>query len=273
MRTHLHRAFAFALACLLPALHLSAASSSLTRNDLTQVGIEQHLGERVPKGLTFVNSDGTRVDLDALLARKPALLALVYYDCPNLCTLVLNGMISSVADLRRTVGDGFQIVVVSIDPTESPALAAKKKSTYLRRYSRGVDQTREWSFLVGDPENIRRLADAVGYRYRYDASIHQFAHGSGIMMIDVQGRIVKYFLGIEYPPAEIEKAVQLARRDEVGSPVQQFLLLCYCYNPLTGPYGFAVFTALKIGAGLTVLALGLFIARQLRNEMRGRASP
>ena len=249
----------------------SPGNSTLSRDDLLTVGIQQRLGNQIPDNLTFTDSTGRLVDFRTLLARKPALLALVYYQCPNLCTLVLNGSVSSVADLRRTVGDGFQVVVVSIDPTETPALAAQKKATYLRRYSRGQNQDKEWSFLVGDEKNIRQLADAVGYRYRYDSTIHQFAHGSGIMLVDDRRRVVKYFLGIEYSPEEIEKAIQLAHEGEIGSPVQQFFLLCYCYNPLTGPYGFLIFTILKVCALGTVVALATFIVVQIRREGRRKA--
>jgi protein SCO1/2 len=251
----------------------SPGNSTLSRDDLLTVGIQQRLGNQIPDNLTFTDSTGRLVDFHALLARKPTLLALVYYQCPNLCTLVLNGSVSSVADLRRTVGDGFQVVVVSIDPTETPSLAAQKKATYLRRYSRGQNQDEEWSFLVGDEKNIRQLADAVGYRYRYDPTIHQFAHGSGIMLVDDRGRVVKYFLGIEYSPEEIEKAIQLAHEGEIGSPVQQFFLLCYCYNPLTGPYGFLIFTILKVCALATVAALATFIVVQIRRDGRRKAVP
>jgi protein SCO1/2 len=250
----------------------SLPKSTLSRNDLLSIGIDQRLGSVIPQGLIFTDSTGQKVNLSDLMARKPTLLALVYYNCPNLCTLVLNGTVSSVADLRRTVGDGFQIVVVSIDPNETAALAARKKATYLKRYSRGENEAKEWSFLVGDQANIQRLADAVGYRYRYDPSIHQYAHGSGIMMVDSHGRLVRYFLGIEYPPEEIEKAVQLAQNGQVDSPLQQFILLCYCYNPLTGPYGYLIFTLLKIGAGLTVAGLAAFIFIQLRREAQRKAA-
>jgi protein SCO1 len=246
-------------------------TSGLSPDQLRDIGIEQHVGASIPRDLVFTDSTGQRVNLSELVARKPTLLALVYYDCPNLCTLVLNATVASVADLRRTVGDGFQIVVVSIDPTETPELAAQKKATYLLRYSRGQDQDHEWSFLVGDQHNIQALAEAVGYRYRYDPAIHQFAHGSGILMLDPQGRIVQYFLGIEYPPMNIEKAIQHAQAGQLGSPAQNFFLLCYCYNPLVGPYGFAIFTALKIGAGLTVMVLAFFIISQIRRESRRKA--
>jgi protein SCO1/2 len=247
-------------------------TSTLSRSDLLSVGIDQRLGSEIPKGLVFTDSTGKTVNLSDLLSRKPTLLALVYYNCPNLCTLVLNGTVSSVADLRRTVGDGFQIVVVSIDPTETAVLAEQKKATYLKRYSRGKYQEQEWSFLVGDQTNIERLADAVGYHYKYDPSIHQYAHGSGIMMVDSHGRLVRYFLGIEYPPEEIEKAVQLAQNGQVSSPLQQFILLCYCYNPLTGPYGYLIFTLLRVGAGLTVAGLAAFIFIQLRREAQRKAA-
>lgn len=246
-------------------------TSGLSPNQLKDIGIEQHVGASIPRDLVFTDSTGQRVNFSELVARKPTLLALVYYDCPNLCTLVLNATVASVADLRRTVGDGFQIVVVSIDPAETPQLAAQKKASYLLRYSRGQDQDREWSFLVGNQRNIQALAEAVGYRYRYDPAIHQFAHGSGILMLDPQGRVVQYFLGIEYPPMKIEKAIQHAQTGQLGSQAQNFFLLCYCYNPLVGPYGFAIFTTLKIGAALTVAGLAVFIISQIRRESRRKA--
>jgi protein SCO1/2 len=247
--------------------------SWLSQQDLLTIGIDQRLGAQVPAGLRFTDSTGEPVDFDTLLARKPTILTLVYYNCPNLCTLVLNGVVLSMGDLRRDLGNGFQVVSVSIDPGETPAQAAQKKTTYLRRYGRGGTADENWHFLTGDPADIAALAAAVGYRYRYDPAIHQFAHGSGIMVLDEQRRLVKYFLGIEYPPAELEKALVLAQRGGTGSPAQNFLLLCYCYNPLTGPYGFLIFTILKVAAAATVLVLGGFIVWQLRRELRGRALP
>jgi protein SCO1/2 len=247
--------------------------SWLSQKDLLTIGIDQRLGEQVPAGLKFTDSNGAPIDFDTLLARKPTVLALVYYDCPNLCTIVLNALVLSLADLRRDVGDGFQVVVVSIDPSETPILAAEKKKTYLQRYARGANADQEWHFLTGDQANITKLAAAVGYRYRYDPEIHQFAHGSGIMVLDPQRRLVKYFLGIEYPPAELDKAVVLAQQGGTGTPIQNFLLLCYCYNPLTGPYGFLIFTILKIGAGLTVLALAGFVFFHLRRDLQPEKAP
>jgi protein SCO1/2 len=246
-------------------------SSALTAAALKGLGYEQKLGATIPAGLVFTDSTGARVPLDSLLARKPTLLALVYYNCPNLCTLVLNGMVSSLNDLRRDVGDGFQVVVVSIDPTETPALAAEKKATYVRRYSRG--QTADWTFLVGDDASIHRLADAVGYRYAFDPAIHQYAHGSGLVLIDADRRVSQYFLGIEYRPTDLELAIQRAQGGGIGSAVPSFLLLCYCYNPLTGPYGFLIFSILKAAALLTVVALGVFIVTQVRREHAGKAAP
>lgn len=247
--------------------------SQLTPHDIQTIGIDQRLGKQIPPGLRFTDSNGTAVDFDALVARKPAVLALVYYNCPNLCTLVLNGLVLSMADLRRNVGDGFQVIVVSIDPNETPALAAEKKATYLRRYARSAVTSPDWHFLIGDQTNITELAAAVGYRYRYDPILHQFAHGSGIMVIDPQRRLTKYFFGIEYPPAELDRALALARQGEVGSPVQNFLFLCYCYNPITGPYGWLIFTILKIGAAATVLGLAGYIVFHVRRDHQPRITP
>lgn len=263
----------FLLLLLVPAAAMGAPATevgSLPREQLAEVGIEQRLGQAVPTGLVFTDANGRRVRLGDLLARKPTVLALVYYECPNLCTLVLNGVVRCAAQLRQPVGDGFQIVAISIDPSETPQLAAEKKATYLRRYGRAEGHADDWHFLVGDAANIRSLAGAVGYGYRFDPASGQFAHGSGIMVLDATGRITQYLLGIEYPPDDLAGALARARQGEVANPVSSFLLLCYSYNPLTGPYGSLIAWVLRGSAFLTVAALGAFVWNQLRRERRGR---
>ncbi|HEY8965573.1 MAG TPA: SCO family protein [Candidatus Methylacidiphilales bacterium] len=246
-------------------------TSTLSPDQLKDVGIVQRIGAQVPPGLVFTDSDGSRVELDALLARKPTLLVPVYYACPNLCTVVLNALVQSLADLRRTAGDGFQIVAVSIDPRETPDLAAEKKASYLRLYGRGSADA--WTFLTGDPFTIRRLTEAVGYRFRYDEQANQFAHGSGLIVLDPSGKVTQYLLGIEYRPAEIEAAIRNAAAGRTGAPVSDLALLCYRYNPLTGPYGTAVAWALKGASILAVLLLGGYIVRQLRREQQRTPQP
>jgi protein SCO1 len=238
--------------------------STLTRDELKEVGIVQRLGETIPAGLAFTESDGSRVDFDTLLSQKPTLLVPVYYECPNLCTVVLNALVQSLADLRRTAGDGFQVVAVSIDPCETPRLAAMKKESYFRLYGRGAPDA--WHFLTGDGDAVRRLTDAVGYRYRYDASSGQFAHGSGVIVVGPRRTIAQYLLGIEFQPQQIEAALRVAREGRTGSPVHDLLLLCYRYNPLVGPHGVAIAWTLKAAAFLSVTALGGYIGRQLYRE-------
>ncbi len=246
--------------------------TSLSRQELLDIGFRQRLGAQVPMDLTFTDSTGKPIQLGTLLARKPTVLALVYFDCPNLCTVVLNALVQSLADLRRSAGDGFQVVVVSIDPREKPALAAEKKASYLRLYGRGEPAQREdaWHFLVSgvDPDAVERLAAAIGYRYRFDPQTNQYAHGSGIVILDPAGRVTQYLLGIEFPPLAIDKAVQDAQARRTGSPVADLLLLCYRYNPLTGPYGSVIAVCLKAGGVGMVLALGGFIGLQLYREKR-----
>jgi protein SCO1/2 len=240
--------------------------STLSPDELKEIGIVQRLGNRIPLGLEFTESDGSGIGLDALLARKPTLLVPVYYECPNLCTVVLNALVQSLADLRRTAGDGFQVVAISIDPREAPALAAVKKASYVRLYGRGSPD--DWHFLTGDAESIRRLTEAVGYRYRLDAKSGQFAHGSGVVVVDRRGAVVQYLLGIEYRPQAIESALQLAQREKTGSSVRDLLLLCYHYNPLTGPHGTAIAWGLRVTALLFLAGLGGYIGRQLYRERR-----
>ena len=245
--------------------------STLTPEQLKEVGIVQRLGNPIPDDLTLVDSDGSSVHLHTLLSRQPTLLVPVYYDCPNLCTVVLNALVQSLADLRRTVGDGFQVVVVSIDPRETPVLAATKKASYFRLYGRGDPSS--WHFLTGDAGTIRRLTEAVGYRYRYDDRSGQFAHGSGLVVVNREGRVVQYLLGIEYPPRQIEAAIETASGSGIGSRVRDLFLLCYCYNPLTGPHGLAIAWILRSAALFSVLFLGGYIARQLYREVHSPIQP
>ena len=247
--------------------NLPVPGTSLSRTQLLSVGIDQRLGNHISKGLTFTESDGKAIQFDSLISQKPTILALVYYQCPNLCTLVLNGLVVSVQDLPAKVGEGYQVVVVSIDPTETVEMAAQKKKTYVRRYGLGSNPGADWHFLIGEDSQIRALADAVGYKYLRDPLLNQYAHGSGIMILDKQGMIVKYLLGIEYPPEEVRLGLLDAEQGHVNAPTPSFLLLCYCYNPLTGPYGGFIFGLLKTTALLTVLGLSGYIGFHIRRDV------
>jgi protein SCO1/2 len=223
--------------------------------DPPKVGIDQHLGVRVPLDLPFKNETGGRVRLGDCTAGKPTILVLAYFRCPMLCTQVLNGLLDALRAMPETAGDRFNVVVVSFDPREKPPLAAVKKAAYLEEYSRPGAE-RGWHFLTGDPLAINTLADTVGFRKEYDSNKDQYAHGSGIMILADDGTITRYLYGVRFEPRDVKLALTEASDGMVGSPADQVLLLCYQYDPATGKYTPAIMRFVRLGSALTVLALG-----------------
>ena len=234
---------------------------------LQEIGIDQKLGESIPLDLTFNDERGEEVSLDHYFAEKPVILTLAYYECPMLCTQVLNGLVRSLKPLSFKAGRDFVIITVSIDPGETPELARAKKREYLRNYGTPEAET-GWHFLTGDQEQITRLAQAVGFRYKYDADLDQYIHASGIMMATPEGKLARYFYGIDYPPTDLRLGLVEAAEGKIGSPVDQLLLLCYSYDPLTGKYGLIIRNALRIGGVATVLVLAIFIVLMLRRDRK-----
>jgi len=235
-----------------------------------RIGIDQNLGGQIPLDLTFVDEEGQSVQLSQLFGDKPVILSLVYYECPMLCTQVLNGMVRSLRPLSFKIGEEFDIITVSIDPDETPDLAKAKKIEYLKNYGR-PGAASGWHFLTGSQEQITRLAEAVGFRYEYDADTDQFIHASGIAVATQTGQLSRYFYGIDYPPKDLRLGLIESADGKIGSPVDQLLLLCYSYDPQTGKYGFVIFTSMRILGIATVLALGVFIFSMLRRD-RQRSS-
>lgn len=232
-----------------------------------EIGIDQHLDAQLPLDLEFRDESGKKVRLGDYFQDKPVVLSLVYFRCPMLCTQVLNGFLRASQAVKFAIGKDYEVVTVSIDPNDTPAMAAEKKASYARAYRReGAEQG--WHFLTGKPEQIRRLADVVGFRYRYDAQTDQFAHASGIMLATPEGRLSRYFYGIEYPPNDLRLGLIESSENRIGSPVDQVLLLCYHYDPLTGQYGLVISGALKLAGSFTILALGGFLAVMFRQERR-----
>jgi len=222
---------------------------------LKAVGFAQRLDEQVPLNLRFRDSTGRRVRLGGYFGSKPVILSLVYFKCPMLCTETLNGLTRAIRDLKYDAGRQYNLLTVSFDPREGPALAAAKKSVYVARYGRrGAGQG--WFFLTGREPQIRALADAVGFHYAYDRKLDQYAHATGIMVLTPQGRISRYLYGLEYSPRELRLALLDASSGRIGSPVDKFLLYCYCYNPLTGKYGLAIQRLMQVAGVLTVLFVG-----------------
>lgn len=232
---------------------------------LGKIGIDQRLNEQVPLDLAFVDETGRDVKLGDYFGKRPVLLALVYYECPMLCTQVLNGVTGALKVLNFDVGKEFDVVAVSINPREGPGLAAAKKQAYVERYGR-PETADGWHFLTGREENIRALANAVGFRYEYDESIKQYAHGAGVELLTPKGVIARYFYGIEFSPRDIRFGIIEASEERIGSAIDSVLLLCYHYDPTTGQYGAAVMTMVRIGAVLTMIGFAAFLFVTLRRE-------
>ncbi|GIV14755.1 MAG: electron transporter SenC [Armatimonadota bacterium] len=234
------------------------------------ITIEQKLNEQVPLDLTFRDETGKTVQLRQYFGKKPVLLTLVYYECPSLCGLVLQGLLKSLRVLNYTPGDQFEIVTVSISPSETPELAATKKQNFLKEYGR-LDAAKGWHWLTGEEQNIRALADAVGFRYVYDPKSKQYAHAAGIMLLTPSGRVSRYFYGIEYSPRDLRLGIMDASQGKVGSLVEKVILFCYQYDPTTGKYSLVIIRIVQLASVFTLLALGSFMAIHFYREKHAQS--
>jgi protein SCO1 len=232
---------------------------------LKDVGIDQKLNQQIPLDLTFHDENGNTVKLGQFFGQKPVILSLVYFNCPMLCTQVLNGMEASMKGLPMDAGNQFEAVTVSIDPSDKPVMASVKKQMYVGMYGR-PNGAAGWHFLTGDAPQIKALADSVGFRYAYDADSKQFAHASAIMVLTPQGKISKYFYGIEYSPRDLRLGLVEASNEKIGTPVDSILLFCYHYDPSTGKYGLIINRLIQAGGLLTVLAIGITMLVLFRRE-------
>jgi protein SCO1 len=232
---------------------------------LDQVGIDQRIGQQLPLDAVFTDETGRAVKLGDYFGARPVVMALAYYDCPMLCTQVLNGMTGALKTLSFDAATDFDVVVVSINPREQPALAARKKATYLDHYGR-PQTAAGWHFLTGSEPSIERVAGALGFRYAYDEQIGQYAHGAAIYVATAKGVVARYFLGIEFPPTHLRYALVEASNNRLGTVADQVVLFCYHYDPSTGRYGVAILRAVRIGGVLTVAAFLTFLFVSLRRE-------
>lgn len=228
---------------------------------LNGVRIDQKLNSQLPLDLSFRDEEGKQIRLGDYFGKKPVVLALVYYECPMLCTQVLNGMISSFKVLPFKPGKEFDVVTVSFDPREDFQLAAAKKRTYMEYLPQADrDSARDgWHFLTGDEAAIKELTEAVGFRYQFDRTTNQFAHASAIYVATAQGKLARYFYGIEYAPRDLRLGLIEAAENKIGSPVDQLLLYCYHYDPATGKYGAIVMNIMRLAGGATVLGIVLLV--------------
>jgi protein SCO1/2 len=224
---------------------------------LKGVGITQNLGKPIPLNLVFKDSTGKSVKLgDYFKGKKPVILTLVYYDCPMLCTLVLNDLARSMNRLDTlSAGVDYQVVTVSFNPKETPDLAAQKKASYLQSYHR-PHAADGWHFLTGDEASIHQLTEAVGFHYKWDANSKQYVHPSGITILTPTGTISRYFFGIDYDMKDLKLSLIQASGDKIGTLTDQILLYCCSFDPTSGKYNYAVGWMLKVGGALTLLALG-----------------
>ena len=237
---------------------------------LRDVGIDQKLNSQVPLDLVFRDESGNALTLGQYFGQKPVVLVLAYYDCPMLCTIVLNGVLHSVKELKYNIGREFEVVTVSFDPTEKPSLAAAKKAIYVGLYGR-PNASAGWHFLTGDEPSIRQLPQAVGFRYNYDAQTKQYFHATGIMVLTPDGHLARYFFGIQYPSGNLRLGLVEASQGKIGSPVDQVLLYCSQYDPATGKYSVIVSHILKIAALATVLSLGGLVLAMSLGKKRATA--
>jgi len=268
-----HLALAVVLLAALPDLAIAQLGPPPPRPPtpgiLQEIGFDQRLGEPLPLDLAFKDETGKDVRLGDYFGRKPVVLSLVYYQCPMLCTLSLNGLAGALEVLSFVPGQEFEVVTVSFDPREGPVLAAAKKKAYLSRYKR-PGAAAGWHFLTGPKEAIDRLTRAVGFRYAWDDETKQFAHPAGILVATPEGRISHYLFGVEYSPKDLRLALVDSSRGQIGNVVDQVLLYCYQYDPRTGRYSAEIMSVVRLGGLVTVLALGGFILSTTVRR-RGRA--
>jgi protein SCO1 len=232
---------------------------------LTNVGIEQKLDAQVPADLTFTDDAGRAVHLGDYFGKKPLILNLVYYNCPMLCGEVLSGLTGAMKMVKFDVGKEFDVVTVSFNPHETTTDAAAKKKDYIQRYGR-PGAAAGWHFLTGSADSINALTKAVGFQYQYDPTINQYAHATAIMVLTPEGRISRYFYGVDFPPKDLRLGLVEASQEKIGNLTDQVLLYCYHYDPRTGKYGAIVANMLRLGACITIVLLGGMLLIFLRLE-------
>jgi len=239
------------------------------RQLVEQVGFDQHLGGALPLELSFRDENGAAVRLGDYFRGKPVILGLVYYRCPVLCTLVERGLASGLKPLDLTPGREFEVVFVSIDPTDDATTASERKRAILDSYGHS-ETAAGWHFLTGEPQAIEQLAGAAGFRYAFDASTGQYAHAAGLTIATPEGRLARYLFGVDFAPRDLKFALVDASGGKIGSPIDKALLICFRYDAGLGKYTAATLTILKIAATLTLIAMGSFLFFALRRERRNR---
>lgn len=236
---------------------------------LREIGIDQHLGGQIPLDTQFLNEQGQSVKLGSFFHGKPVVLALVYYTCPMLCTRILSGVVSALKPLRLKADKDYEVVAISINPAETPEQAAAKRDLFSGEYS-GYRGSPGWHFLVGQQDSITKVANAVGFHYKYDPETKMFIHASGIMVATPQGLLSRYFYGVQFSPKDLKLGLIESAGGTIGSPVDKVLLFCYHYDPNTGKYGAVVMNMLRVASVVTILLMALgfmFLMRRDRHQI------
>jgi protein SCO1/2 len=247
----------------------SARGQAASGAAISQVAFDQRLGLELPLHLSFCDHSGKEVRLEQLFGRRPVLLVPVYYRCPLLCNQLLNGLVRGLKPISAAAGTDFDVVAFSIDPAEATALAAAKRAAYLEAYGRPGSEA-GWHFLTGGQASIEALCEAIGFRYTRNPATGLFTHASGIVVATTGGRIARYFYGIDFPPRELQAAIQRARAGRVSSPIARLLLLCYDYDSATGKYTLSILRLLRVsGTATAALVLG-YLWLMFRREAKGR---
>jgi protein SCO1 len=252
----------FSAAMLLAFAGISALSAgaqqTATPAILSKVGITQNLSAQIPPDLVFRDETGKSVRIGEFFGKKPIVLSLVYFDCPALCTEVLNGELRTMKAISLDLGKDFEAVTVSFEPKDTPPLAKAKRDVYTGQYGR-PDAADHWHFLTGEQQSIDALTNVAGFHYAYDSSIRQYAHAAAILVLTPGGRIDRYFYGVIYPVRDVRLGLVEASEGRIGALTDHALLYCYQYDPMTGKYGVVVMNVLRVAGGLTVLVLGIFM--------------
>jgi protein SCO1/2 len=239
---------------------------------LREVSIAQRLNEPIPPEIIFRDENGKAVRLGDYLGKKPIVLSLVYFDCPALCTEVLNGELRTMKAITLDLGKDFDAITVSFEPKDTPELAKAKRDVYAGQYGRpGARES--WHFLTGDQPSIDALTQAVGFHYAYDSASRQYAHAAAIMVLTPHGRIARYFYGVQYPGRDVRLGLVEASEGKIGTPTDHALLYCYQYDPATGKYGLIVMNVVRAAGVLTVLVLGIFMFVMFRRERNHPSGP
>jgi protein SCO1/2 len=237
---------------------------------VSQIGFDQKLGDRVPLDRRFRDDSGREIALGELFGRRPVILVPVYYQCPLLCNQTLNALTRSLRPLSIEPGKDFDVVAISINPEETPELASQKKASYLKRYERPGTES-GWHFLTGDQASIDAVTRAIGFRYTYNPRTKLYAHAAGIVVATADGRLSRYYYGIDYSPRELQAEIKRAATGKVGTPVSGLLLFCYDYDAATGKYTLSIVRLIRVLGSATALALGSFLFVMFRREWIGRA--